>query len=292
MILDRPPSSELTSYVRSQALLFSAHDIALSGVESSGLLVGCLLLTVAYARTGLAEIDVYPSRAVLRSSITVIIVGCYLLAVGILAQVVRRFGGAESFQFQALIVLAGMAGLAVLLLSDRLRQKIRAFVGRHFGKAQHDSVRLWSEFSRRLAGVRDQAGLSSPASRLIADAFEALSVTVWLSDEEKDHLWAAASTGSERGGLRRDHILRSPAGEIAAQLRAHDRAVRPRRATDPGPRSIASRKPPAASNGGPQACACRSGPVNCFAGHSSGRRVNGAPYSIEELVLLRCIGRP
>ncbi len=91
-------------YVRSQALLFSAHDIALSGVESSGLLVGCLLLTVAYARTGLAEIDVYPSRAVLRSSITVIIVGCYLLAVGILAQVVRRFG--ESF-YQLLIRPAG-----------------------------------------------------------------------------------------------------------------------------------------------------------------------------------------
>ena len=40
-------------YVRSQAILFSAHDLALSGVESSGLLIGCLLLALAYARTGL-----------------------------------------------------------------------------------------------------------------------------------------------------------------------------------------------------------------------------------------------
>ena len=44
----------------------------------SGLLVGCLFLAMAYARTGLAEIDVYPSRAVLRSSLTVLIVGGYL----------------------------------------------------------------------------------------------------------------------------------------------------------------------------------------------------------------------
>ena len=138
-------------YVRSQAILYSALDLALFGVESSGLLIGCLFLALAYARTGLAEVDVYPSRAVLRSSLTVLIVGGYLFIVGVLAQLVRRFGGAESFQFQALVLLAGMAGLAVLLLSDRLRQRIQGFVGRHFGKAQHDSVRIWTGFSRRLA---------------------------------------------------------------------------------------------------------------------------------------------
>ena len=111
-------------YVRSQAILFSAPDIALWSVESGALLIGCVFLALAYARTGLAEIDVYPSRAVLRSSLTVLIVGGYLFIVGVLAQVVRRFGGAEVFQFQAFVVLLGMAGLAVLLLSDRARQRI------------------------------------------------------------------------------------------------------------------------------------------------------------------------
>ena len=76
-------------YVRSQAILFSAYDVALTSVDAGGLLVGCVLLFVAYARTGLAEADVYPSRAVLRSSITVLIVGAYLFIVGILAQVAR-----------------------------------------------------------------------------------------------------------------------------------------------------------------------------------------------------------
>ena len=152
-------------YVRSQAILFSAPDLALSGVESSALLIGGLFLALAYARTGLAETDVYPSRAVLRSSLTVLIVGGYLFIVGVLAQIVRRIGGAESFQFQAFVVLLGMAGLAVLLLSDRLRQRIHGFVGRHFRKAQHDSVRIWTELlaaagasegpGRPLRGVRE-----------------------------------------------------------------------------------------------------------------------------------------
>src|SRR5262249_9481743 len=61
-------------YVRSQALLFSSYDVHWSGVESSALLIGCVFLAVAYIRTGFTEIDVYPSRTVLRSSLTIFIV--------------------------------------------------------------------------------------------------------------------------------------------------------------------------------------------------------------------------
>ena len=39
-------------YVGSQAILFSAPDISLWSVESGALLIGCLFLTLAYARTG------------------------------------------------------------------------------------------------------------------------------------------------------------------------------------------------------------------------------------------------
>ena len=108
-----------------------------------------------------------------------------------LAQVVRRFGGAESFQFQALVVLLGMAGLAALLLSDRLRQRIQAFVGRHFRKAQHDSVRhLDGVLAAAGATCKDQAGLCAASARLVSETFEVLSVTVWLLDEQRERLRA------------------------------------------------------------------------------------------------------
>ena len=139
----------------------------------------------------------YPSSAVLRSSLTVLIVGGYLFIVGVLAQVVRRFGGAELFQFQAFVVLLGMAGLAVLLLSDRARQRIHAFVVRHFRKAQHDSVRVWTLFSRRLASVTDQAGLCAVSAKLISETFDVLSVTLWLLDEEKGQFVVGASTARQ-----------------------------------------------------------------------------------------------
>jgi hypothetical protein len=94
----------------------------------------------------------------------------YLFIVGVLANIIRRFGGEENFQIQAFVVLLGISGLAVLLLSDRLRQRIHGFVGRHFARAQHDSVRIWAEFSRRLANVKDQAGLCAVSARLVGEA--------------------------------------------------------------------------------------------------------------------------
>lgn len=183
-------------YVRSEAILFSSHDLVLSAVESSALLTGCGFLALAYARGGLAEVEVYPSRAVLRSSITVVLAGGYLSVVGILAQVVRRFGGAESFQVQVFVVLLGMAGLATLLLSDRLRQRIQEFVSRHFGKAQHDSARIWSELSKQLAGVQDEKTLASTATRFVSEILAVLSASAWLLDDSSGQLTLVASTSA------------------------------------------------------------------------------------------------
>src|SRR5712691_1800674 len=90
-----------------------------------------------------------------------------------------------------------MAGLAVLLLSDRARQRIHVFVVRHFRKAQHDSARIWTLFSRRLASVTDQAGLCAVAAKLISETFDVLSVTIWLLDEEKGRLIVGASTARQ-----------------------------------------------------------------------------------------------
>src|SRR5206468_3734825 len=100
----------------------------------------------------------------------------------------------ESLQAQSFVILVAMAGLAVLLLSDRLRQRVHNLIVRHFSRAQHDSVRVWAEFSKRLANVTDQAALCSVCARLISETFEVLSVTIWLLDRQKEQLTVAGST--------------------------------------------------------------------------------------------------
>jgi putative PEP-CTERM system histidine kinase len=277
-------------YVQSQALLFSAYDMHWSGIESSALLIGCVFLAVAYVRTGFAEIDVYPSRAVLGSSLTALMAGGYLFVVGVLANVVRRFGGAGSFQLATFVVLLGMALLAALLLSDRLRQRIHVFLSRHFARAQHDSVRIWTGFSRRLANVKDPAGLCAASARLVSETFEVLSVTIWLLDKQKEQFIAGASTAPQpREAAAGDGPPAAASSAVAAGLRVRLSPFDLEGVDEPWGEELRQLNPTTFPKGGHRWC------VPLRAGEQSlgalvlADRVNGAGYTVEELHLLECI---
>jgi len=276
-------------YVRSQAILFSAPDVAFWSVEASALLIGCFFLGVAHLRTGLTEIDVYPSVAVLRSSFTVAIVGAYLFIVGVLAQVVSSVGGAQIFQFQAVVVILGMAGLAVLLLSDRARQKIQTLVVRHFSRAQHDSVRIWTLFSRRLAAVSDQATLCPTSAKLISETFDVLSVTVWLRDEEKELLFLKASTSPH--AAQADGVTSETASErVVTGLHGSGAPFDLEELTDNWGDELRQLNPTTFATGGNRWCVPLRAGDDCLGVMVLADRVNGAIYTLEELELLKCIG--
>jgi len=277
-------------YVRSQALLFSTYNIQWSGVESSALVIGCLLLAVAYVRTGFAEVDLYPSRALLRSSLTFFIVGGYLFIVGVLANIVRRFGGGESFQLAAFVLLLGVAGLGVLLLSDRLRQRVRGFVGLHFARSQHDSVRIWTEFSLRLANVKDQSGLCTVSASLVAETFEVLAVTTWLLDEQKDQFILGASTAPQPGETVTGNPPAAASGAVVAGLRARSSPFDVEGVEEPWAEELRRLNPTTFPNGGNRWCVPLRAGEQTLGALVLADRVNGAGYTAEELQLLQCIG--
>jgi putative PEP-CTERM system histidine kinase len=274
-------------YVRSQAILFAGYDLSLSGVESVALLTGCAFLVLAYFRTGWAEIDVYPSLSVLRSSLTILVVGAYLFVVGIAAQLVRHFGGAEIFQYQAFVVLLGMAGLAVLLLSDRFRQRIQALAARHFGQAQHDSARIWRLFSQRLANVQDHAGLCAVSVRLTSETFNVLSVTMWLLSDNRDELTMSAST-STSGAQSTTPMVASPA--IASGLRAAASPFDLELADAPWAEELRRLNTATFASGGPRLFVPLRSGERVAGALVLADRVGGSRYSVEELELLSCIG--
>ena len=201
-------------YTRSQALIFSGHDLGLLQIETGALLIGCVLMTTAYFRKGFSEIDVYPSRVVLQTSITLLLAGSYLFLVGVLSRVLAHFGEVANLPVQAFLVLLGIAVLAVLLLSERLQQKIRLFVSRHFKRQQHDFRQVWTNFTQSLSTVLDETNLCQTSSRLVSEIFNALSVSAWLLDGRRERLSCIASTsGSEQGHVV-DRVVEISADEL------------------------------------------------------------------------------
>ena len=278
-------------YTGSQALLFSDYSSWRLSVEATALLIGCALIAVAYLRTGFSEIDVYPSRAVLQTSVTVLLTGAYLFVVGVLAQIVVRFGGAASFPIDAFVVLLGVAILAVLLLSDRARQSLQLFISRHFKRPQHDFRQIWARFTRSLSAALDETALGTIATRLISETFGALSVSMWLFDEQGERLIRVSST-SDAEHAHSDDSISSIAGEEpnSAELARLSRPFDLGRAKEKWARDLMERSSGQFRTGGSPICVPLIGGEHCLGAIVLADRVRGLGYSAEEMDLLKCIG--
>ena len=277
-------------YALSQHMLFSTFDLALQDVESGALFIGCTLITIGYMRDGLTEIDVYPSRTVLQGTISVLLAGGYLFAIGLLAQLIAFLGGAGDLRTQAFLILAAIAVLAVLLLSERIRQKIRLFVSRHFKRPQHDFRKIWLLFTQRTSGVLDPDALCSAAAKSISETFNILSVTIWRVDERKQALVFGASTAL----TARDAATSTPTLSLQS-------AIPPKGCDMSLPFNLEETNERWAYNlknanrakfrtGGGRICLPLSAGGRWLGCAILADRVNGLPYTIEEFDLLKCIG--
>jgi len=278
-------------YAHSQALVFSGYDLALTNIETVALLLGCVLMAAAYFRSGFIEIDVYPSRAVLHTSVTVLLAGIYLFFVGVLAQIVVHFGGAGSFPLEAFLVLLGLVILAVLLLSNRVRQSIQLFISRHFARPQHDFRQIWTRFTASMSSVLDEGDLCVAAGRLISETFNALSVSIWLLDSQYERLVRASSTlhsEQEQAGDSTREVAAKEWNSIS--LNKLSRPFELERAKEKWTENLKEISAGRFRTGGNRIC------VPLLAGeHRLGviilaDRVSGIRYTGEEMDLLKCIG--
>lgn len=277
-------------YTRIQALLFSGQGFTLSSLESGALVVGCILVGFSYLRSGFAEIDIYPSHAVLNGSLTVLLVGAYLLIVGVLAQFIGSIGGAGSFQAQSFFLLLAIAALTILFFSERLRERIRHFVSKNFKAPRHDFRKVWTSFSQRTSGVLDREGLCDASARLISETFNALSVTIWLFNDK---------TGETRlGGLTSkvfDEVsVLVPQSEEALRLLEGLNQQKDPFAVDSVTAdwtiTLKTMSPAQFHSGERRICVPLWARDRLLGVILLADRVYGTPYSVEEFDLLQCIG--
>ncbi|MBC8002718.1 MAG: PEP-CTERM system histidine kinase PrsK, partial [Opitutaceae bacterium] len=272
-------------YSLSQLLLFSKYDPALASVASLGVILGCGLIAIGHFRSGFGAIDLYPSRALLQGSLTVVFAGGYFLIVGVLAQVVATLGGIASFPAQALVVLVGLVGLTILLLSDRFRTSLQRFVSRHFRRAEHDFRKIWTEFTRRTSSVFDEVKLGKHAAEVISENFHVLGVTVFqVVSEPPALIWLSTPE------MQRDHSQLAFNADWLSGIERLERPFNLEEKQDAWANLLRESCPTKFEHGGdrlviPLVAAERLVGLVILAD-----RVNGVPYSHEEIDLLACMG--
>jgi len=215
----------LRVYLASQDVLFARLDSGLGPLSSVALLAANLLFTLSLLRGSSLNVDVYLSTAAIRNSLTIVLAGVYLLVVGLLAKVVRSYSPSGSLPVDAFLVFLSLTVLGILLLSNRLRRRLKMFVSTHFRRPLYDYRAAWMESTQRTTSVLDERELSAAVSKLVSESLEILSVSVWLTDESQRRLVLAGSTALYGARARDMEKAGRSAPELIRFLRDHPGCV-------------------------------------------------------------------
>ncbi len=284
-------------YSSSQVLLYSGVHGVLVQINSATILGASVLIAYSFARTRLADSEIYPSHQVLRHSFTAVVAGVYLVCLGVLANWVAHFGGATGFPLKSLLLMAGIIGLAVVVLSDRIQQKVKFFVSRNFRRPIHDSRKVWSSLTERTGLLIDSTSLCRAAVKSISETFELLSVTIWLAPEHGKGLAFGASTALTEEKAEAMMAGGSPGFSEQADVEALLQTARTwqgpvdiDRCQDKGAKLLKELDPDHFQKGGRRVCVPLVSGGDLVGLVTVADRVNGLPFSVEDLDLLKCIG--
>lgn len=277
-------------YTTSQVLLFRGFGPSLSVINAAGAIVATIVIMRGLVRSGPFATDVYPSLSVLQGSVTVTLAGVYLVLVGLFGKIVTRLGGDASFALKAFIVLVSLVGLAVLLQSDRVRIRLRRYVSRNFQRPVYDYRAIWRKFTDGTATSVEQTDLCRSIVRTTADIFEALAVSIWLVNEQRDGLVLAASTSVSETKAYENAPSSNQTQQIITHFETHPEAVDIETESDDWAEALRRLHPSDFPTGGNRVCVPLLRQQHLLGVLVMGDRVSGVAFPIQEFDLLKCIG--
>jgi putative PEP-CTERM system histidine kinase len=278
------------AYTSSQEFLFYHVDPALDGLLSGAVCLACPLILRSLMRSGHFEVNVYPSHSIIHNSLILMLAGVYLFILGVFANLVRLFGADGSFILKAFILLVGLVGLTIILMSERVRLATKRFVSRNFQRPMYDYRTVWRRFTECTASRMDQTELCRDTAKLVAEIFQVLSVTIWLVDEKKENLVFAASTSlTDAQGVK---LSPSPAdaAEVLRALQNHPEPVDIDSSREKWAVALRRCHPDEFREGGSRICVSMMVGGEVLGLLTLGDRVAGAQFLHQDLDLLKCVG--
>ncbi|VAX24258.1 hypothetical protein MNBD_NITROSPINAE01-1095 [hydrothermal vent metagenome] len=169
-------------YKATQALLFSAINIQLLPVISVVIIISTSIMALFIVRHRLLDVDVFVSRYVVYNSVTVLIVGAYLLSVGVIVQGAKYLNIPFNYFFSALFIFISALALLVLLFTASLRRKVQLFINRNFYRHKYEFRDKWMESIKRISSQRSVDDIQKTLIEMISETMGAKSVRLWLYD--------------------------------------------------------------------------------------------------------------
>ena len=171
-----------TSYTLLFGRIHSSHSL----VSAAGFLGGQAMIAFALVRHRLLDSSIYVSRYVVYRSLTLALVGGYLLSLGIVAEIFQRMTIALDFLTGTLLAITGGAALALLLLSEKVRWKVKIFIQAHFYRHKYDYREEWMEFTRSLSSATTAPAVAAQTAERILKVMWVQQVAIYSTGGQSE----------------------------------------------------------------------------------------------------------
>lgn len=188
-------------YLYSQVLMFGGLDSDALAARSLVHAVALPLLLMASNRSQRWLAKVHVSKAAAFYSVSMLLIGIYLLFIAAVGYYVRFFGGTWGGALQVALLFAALVLLVVLAASGALRARLRVFLGKNFFSYRYDYRLEWLRFTAMLSSKRSPQEVGVLVVQGLADMVECTAGALWFKGLGDDGFVQSASLNmAETGG--------------------------------------------------------------------------------------------
>lgn len=157
------------------------HGLLFSMVSTISL--GLLTLGIVRSRFKELLVNAYVSQQALVGSVTFIVIGIYLLVVGVIGEWLRRLNQPLGPEFSIVVVFGALVALAVFVLSKTSRSEIRRLLVRNFYRSKYDYRAEWLRVTESFQLVTTKEGILDRLFDLLVKTFSTTTIAVWVFRE-------------------------------------------------------------------------------------------------------------
>jgi putative PEP-CTERM system histidine kinase len=176
-------SVALNIFFYSHALLYRSVNMNLLPVRTGIMLITILLVGISFYRHKTMEIELTLSRKIIYRSLSLIIVGIYLLGLGLLGHGMQYLDPEVGKNITTFLGFVGAILILIIIFSERLRRKTAVFLNKNFFKQKYDYREQWLRFTQRISLKHSFDELHAAIANGFKEAMGARGVTLWLKEK-------------------------------------------------------------------------------------------------------------
>jgi hypothetical protein len=169
----------------SYALLYRSINMNLLPVRDGVILVSNIFIGFSILKHKAMDVEVAISRKILYRSLSIFIIGFYLLGLGIVGEGMRYFGPQVGKNITAFIGFVGAILVIAILLSEQFRRKAAVLINKNFYSSKYDYREQWLSFTQRVSLKNDFDELLVSIAEGFKEAIGSRGAAIWLKGEDK-----------------------------------------------------------------------------------------------------------